>query len=178
MIGVQLSVLTRQLLALGNDSFLNRYKGSWLVWEPGATVSQQPQSGIPVITVVPLQAPVRTTPEGDPLCLQLVAPASGHVLRVGRAPDNDFVLNDGTVSREHFTLWLEADEWCITVSLASNATTIVRNMSLQPGERMRLLDGCAIVAGGVNLTFLKQARLLARVVDYAEQLKSGGERPV
>ncbi len=121
-----------------------------------------------------MSSPSRAPTDGDPLCFPLVVPASGLAMRVGRAPESDLVLDDLTVSREHFNLWLEGADWFITVPAASNATTMVRSMSLQPGEKMRLLDGCTIVTGGVHLTYLQRARLLARVVAHAERLKGGG----
>lgn len=174
MAGVPLSMLTRQLLALGSAGFSSRYPHAWLVWEPGERVAPLPKPGIPVTTVVPVSSPSRAPTAEDPLCFPLVVPVSGLALRVGRAPESDLVIDDLTVSREHFVLGLEGADWIITVPTASNATTMVRNMSLQHGEKMRLLDGCTVVAGGVQFTYLKSARLLARLVAGAEQLKSGG----
>ncbi|MDP3498867.1 MAG: FHA domain-containing protein [Myxococcales bacterium] len=174
MAGIPLSMLTRQLLALGASGFSSRYPHAWLVWEPGERVSPTPQRGIPATTVVPVSSPSRAPTLEDPLCFPLVVPASGLAMKVGRAPESHLVVDDLTVSREHFELGLEVADWVITVPAASNATTMVRSMSLQPGEKMKLLDGCTIVAGGVQLTYLKSTRLLARLVARAEQLTSGG----
>lgn len=174
MAGIPLSMLTRQLLALGAGGFSSRYPHAWLVWEPGERVAPMPKPGIPMTTVVPVSSPSRAPAVEDPLCFPLVVPVSGLAMKVGRAPESNLVVDDLTVSREHFELALEVADWVITVPAASNATTMVRNMSLQPGEKMNLLDGCTIVAGGVQFTYLKSARLLARLIARAEQLKSGG----
>ena len=132
-----------------------------------------PRAGIPVTTVVPLSSPSHTPTEGDPLCFPLVVPASGPAMQVGRGEQSTLVIDDLTVSREHFNLWLEGPDWFITVPAASHAVTMVRSMSLQPGEKMRLIDGCTIVAGGVHFTSLQRDRLLARVVAHAERLRGG-----
>jgi len=165
-------MLARQVLALG-AGFSTRYPHAWLVWEPGERVAPLPRAGVPVTTVVPLMSPRRGPTEGDPLCFPLIGSASGPALRVGRDPESDLVVDDLTVSREHFNLWLEGADWFITVPSVSNAATLVRSMSLQPGEKMRLLDGCAIVAGGVHFTYLQRARMVDRVVANAERLKGG-----
>ena len=89
---------------------------------------------------------------------------------MGRSPESDLVLDDMTVSREHFALWSEGDNWFVTVPDQSHATTLVRNNSLQPGERMKLIDGCSIIAGGVNLTFAQRGKLFPRVMEAAERL--------
>jgi hypothetical protein len=164
-----LSTLARQALMLGSG-FNARYPHPWLVWEPGNRVSSPSAHGIPVTTVVPLTSPSQPK-EGDPLCFPLVAGGSGTV-RVGRAPESDIVVDDLTVSREHLELCVDAEGWFVRVPPQSSATTPVRKMSLQPGETMRLVDGCAIVAGGVQLTFRAQGKLLPRVLEAAERMRT------
>lgn len=168
--GVLLSTLVRQFQVLGTG-FGARYPHAWLLWEPGNRVAAQAPEAIPATTVVPLAARPKTPGVGDPVCFPLAATVGGPPVRVGRAPTNDLVIDDLTVSREHFELWLDAEGWNIAVRDTSNATTMVRTMSLQLGEKMRLVDGCAIVAGGVQLTFVAQGRLLPRLVAANEQLK-------
>lgn len=165
--GVLLSTLARQFQVLGTG-FGARYPHAWLLWEPSSRVTSAPPQAVPVTTVVPLSSGPKTPGLGDPVCFPLVAGAAVHV---GRAPNNDIVLDDLTVSREHFDLWQDADGWYVTVRDTSTATTLVRTMSLQPGEKMRLVDGCAIVAGGAQLTFVAQGRLLPRLVAANERLK-------
>ncbi|MBL8937421.1 MAG: FHA domain-containing protein [Archangium sp.] len=164
-----LSTLARQALMLGSG-FNSRYPHPWLVWEPGNRVSTVPSAhGIPVTTVVPVTSPSQPA-EGDPLCFALVA-SPGRTVRVGRSPESDIVVDDLTVSRDHLELCPDAEGWFVRVPRQSSATTLVRKMSLQPGETMRLVDGCAIVAGGVQLTFSAQGKLLARVLGTAERLR-------
>lgn len=161
--GIPFTTLTRQALALGTG-FGARYPHAWLVWEPGARVTPTPQDPDVVSTAVPLQSPTRGPVQGDPFCFPLVAKTPGAPVHVGRAPECDLVLDDLTVSRAHFDLRLDGDDWYVTVPEASHATTLVRNMSLQPGEKMKLVDGCTIVAGGVTLTFSQKGKLYFRLV--------------
>lgn len=168
--GVLLSTLARQHQVLGGG-FSSRYPHAWLVWEPGNRVAAAAPQAVPATTVVPLQGRSRTPVAGDPLCFPLSVATLGAPLCVGRAPENDIVIDDLTVSREHFCLWLEGDAWFVTVNDQSHATTMVRNMSLQAGEKMRLVDGCVIVAGGVHLTFAAPGRLLPRVIAASERLR-------
>lgn len=163
-----LSTLARQALMLGSG-FNARYPHPWLVWEPGHRVSAPSANGVPVTTVVPVTSPSQPA-QGDPLCFPLVAGMSSAV-RVGRSAESDIVVDDLTVSRDHFELWVDAEGWFVRVPPQSSATTLVRKMSLQPGETMRLVDGCAIVAGGVQLTFRAQGKLLPRVLEAAERMR-------
>lgn len=150
------------------SGFNTRYPHPWLVWEPGNRVSSA--HGVPVTTVVPVQSPGQAPAAGDPLCFPLVPGARGAV-RVGRSPESDVVVDDLTVSRDHLELCVDAEGWFVRVPPQSSATTLVRKMSLQPGETMRLVDGCAIVAGGVQFTFRAQGKLLPRVLEAAERMK-------
>ncbi|MBL8920540.1 MAG: FHA domain-containing protein [Myxococcaceae bacterium] len=168
--GVLLSTLARQFQALGT-AFGPRYPHPWLLWEPGSRVSAAAPQAVPVTTVVPLTARPKTPGVADPVCFPLVVATPGSPVRVGRAPTNEIVIDDLTVSREHFELWLDSEGWSITVRSESTATTLVRSMSLQPGEKLRLVDGCAIVAGGAQLTFVAQGRLLPRLIAANERLK-------
>ena len=147
-----------------------RYPHPWLVWEPGNRVSAPSPHGIPVTTVVPVTSPSQPA-KGDPLCFALVASAGG-VVRVGRSLESNIVIDDLTVSRDHLELCVDAEGWFVRVPPQSSATTLVRKMSLQPGETMRLVDGCAIVAGGVQLTFRAQGKLLPHVLEAAERTRA------
>lgn len=167
--GIPLSMLARQALVLG-PGFNGRYQHAWVVWEPGLRVTPAPIDPSAVSTVVPVSSASRLPTYEDPSCFPLVPKLGGLPVRVGRAPESDLCLDDLTVSREHFDLWYDGDDWFITVPEQSHATTLVRNNSLQPGERMKLIDGCSIVAGGVTLTFVSRGRLLPRVVAAAERL--------
>ena len=153
------------------SGFNARYPHPWLVWEPGHRVSASPARGIPITTVVPVKSPSQTPADGDPLCFPLVTGMSSAV-RVGRSAESDIVVDDLTVSRDHFELWVDAEGWFVRVPPQSSATTLVRKMSLQPGETMRLVDGCAIVAGGVQFTFRAQGKLLPRVLEAAERMRT------
>lgn len=165
---VPFSTLVRHAIAFGRQVG-ERYPDAFLVWEPGVRVANP--GAVPLTTVVPLVAP-RTPVSGDPLCFPLVPPAGGGPLTVGRDEASDVVLDDRTVSRAHLLLWPLDGGWSATVPRSSHATTLIRNLSLQPNEKIRLVEGCAVVCGGVTCTFHLREGLLSRVLSRAESLKS------
>lgn len=171
--GIPLSMLARQALMLGG-AFGSRYTHAWLVWEPGTRVTPAPLDPATVSTVVPVSSNSRIPTYEDATCFPLVPRMGGLPTRVGRSTECDLCLDDLTVSREHFDLWPEGDDWFISIPEQSHATTLVRNNSLQPQERMRLIDGCTIVAGGVTLTFFARGRLTPRVLAAVERLPKSG----
>jgi hypothetical protein len=169
--GLPLSTLARQALVLGSGLGA-RYPEPFIVWEPGSRVEVK-APGLSAKTAVPLEARRPASPlEGDPLCFPLRLEKGAERLTVGRDPGNDLVLDDLTVSRVHFFLTpLPEGPWVLTVAPDANATTLVRRMSLQPGESLQLVDRCVVTAGGIHLTFYAPGRLLHRIFDRAEHLK-------
>jgi transcriptional regulator with GAF, ATPase, and Fis domain len=90
--------------------------------------------------------------DGEAAGRSLRAPARpGQVLRVGKAPDNDLVLGDKTVSRYHLEI-VRAERWLLVRDLGS------RNGSLVGGVRVRE----AILEPGALIT-VGDTRLLLRV---------------
>jgi hypothetical protein len=105
-----LSVLHRQVLLL-EGGFTRRYPWDWLVWEPGPwrPARSELESNL-ASTLVPT-SDLRVPSAHDPICFQLAPPPSG-VLRVGRATNNDIVVNDLTASRAQLTLhYTREKEW-------------------------------------------------------------------
>lgn len=89
--------------------FVERYGGAWLVWEPG---TWQPPSRALVETMsAPKSATEATKPtDTDALCFAL---GDGPLVSVGRAPENDCVVSDATVSRQHVELLRAGDTWSV-----------------------------------------------------------------
>ncbi|MCU0695615.1 MAG: FHA domain-containing protein [Myxococcaceae bacterium] len=169
--GVPLSMLARQALVLGSG-LAARYPTPFLVWEPGSRVEAAP-TPVPVTTVVPLEAARPKSPlEGDPLCFALKLEGAATRLSVGRSLDNDLVLDDLTISRVHFFLSTRGEgQWVLWVAPDAHASTLVRRMSVQPGDEVQLVDRCTISAGGIHLTFYAPGRLIPRILEKAEHLK-------
>ena len=143
-----LSLLSRQRQLLG-ARFFERYRSDWLVWEPGAgrparsmftsnsEVTHQPSGG----------APAR--PEGeDAMCFELKQVA-GASLSVGRATENDIVVNDLSVSRDQFVLQFDGHRWLVR---ARGTPVSVDGVAVdEAGAPVK--NGSIVAAGDVRLTF-------------------------
>jgi hypothetical protein len=102
-----MSLLSRQLVLLGEDGFLANHGHAWLVWEPGTWQSPtSPSQSDTGETMLPTRGAPAHPGADDPLCFELVTrPDAGETwLKVGRAPDCAIVLNDMTVSRDQLRL--------------------------------------------------------------------------
>ena len=107
-----MSLLVRQHLAL-KQAFSRRYPHGWVVWEAGAwNVTDTGEQNI-ARTRLPTEDLRDCLPQGDVLCFELAPPADGRALSVGRSSENDVVLNDATVSREHLALKFADGRWSV-----------------------------------------------------------------
>lgn len=127
-------------------TFGQKYGGGWLVWEPG---SWQPPNRALVQTmgVTKERATSATSPtDTDALCFSL---GEGPVVRVGRAPDNDCVVSDATVSRQHVKLQHSPAGWRVhSVGgrlVEINGRRLTNEQALVAFDQLRL--------GNVTLTF-------------------------
>jgi len=159
------SLLVRQLLALKEPAWVQRYPSDWLIWEPGAWKVPAVRGEVASTQIALAQSdrPLK----GDCLCFELKSVA-GAKLKIGRAPENDIVLNDATVSREH--LLLERKEQWMLHALPSSKTAMVRGRALFPGLAVPLSSGDQLTIGGVTLTYLTPAGALARLKSEAAML--------
>src|SRR5260370_28528593 len=86
---------------------------------------------------------------GDGLCFELsTAGGNGHsILRVGREPGSDIVINDTTVSREHLLLTADASaRWLLTTG-PSSKTTFYAGRELAPGVELTLQPADRVRSG-------------------------------
>jgi hypothetical protein len=155
MVRAYLMSYTLQQYFLRSSAFSSKFPHAWLVWEPGHWTSPPYDES----TVVPkpgrdAQVDVAAAmASGNALCFELKPPLPPRPIKVGRAPSNDLVINDGTVSREH--LGLRFDEagakWIASLLPQAKATTL-RGMAFPPGEAT-LRDGDLVKLGDIQLTF-------------------------
>jgi pSer/pThr/pTyr-binding forkhead associated (FHA) protein len=154
-----MSWLARQHASDDLDAFERALPGPWLVWEAGpwrpppadrATLLAKSREG--------------RNSSGDALVLE-VAPRVGRArfegVRLGRGPENDLVVDDGTLSRAHMLLRRESDDWTVEDLRSSNGTQ-VDGKPIQ-GERVPLASGTRIEAGSVRLTFYDAKGLYLRI---------------
>src|SRR5215472_2107404 len=138
------SVLIRQHLSL-KDEFRKRYPHAWLVWEAGAwNVSGDGEQNV-AHTQPPAEDLQDCLPTGDILCFELATSAPEQILRLGRASQNDIVINDSTVSREHLLLTRSASgDWSAElksptqhVAIAGRALAHGKPVSLHRGDVLK-----------------------------------------
>jgi hypothetical protein len=137
-------------------TFLKERTEDWIVWEAGPW--RPPAAGRETMAASP---GTRLLSAGESLAIALVPGAAGDV-RVGRAPENEVVIDDATLSRSHLVLHRDpAGVWTARDAGSSNGTRVdgVRiarvPFSITPGAR---LD-----AGTVRLTFYDGASLFMRL---------------
>src|SRR5687767_6149424 len=164
-----LSLLAKQLALLGTR-FEARYPHAWLVWEPSEHLrpkdAEQADTGR---TLTPTSV-VRARPAGaDAVCFPL---RDDGQVTVGRATSNRIAIDDMSLSREHFMLFLENGTWHLALAEGATAGTFVRRMSVVPKKPVFLVDGCRISAGDVELTFYDRAGLVARLEDELKRQQS------
>jgi len=153
------SWLARHHLSGDLESFVNTHPGPWLVWEAGPWRPPAPDRSTLVAN-----SNRRRDSAGDALALQ-VAPRPGRArfegVRLGRGPENDLVVDDGTLSRTHL-LFREAEgRWTVEDLRSSNGTR-VDGVELNGGP-VPLEPGAHIEAGSVRLTFYDAKGLYLRL---------------
>lgn len=165
-----LSLLARQLTLLG-DRFAKRYPHAWLVWEPSEHVRPASVEEADVGATRMPTSVVRRRPAGaDAVCFQL--PPDG-LVTVGRATTNGIAIDDMSMSRNHFLLFVEREIWHLSLAEPVTCGTTVRRMSVEAKKPVYLVDGCGIVAGDVELTFYEQGGLMARLHEELKRQERG-----
>lgn len=79
-------------------------------------------------------------------------PVLSPVVTIGQGPQNDLVLDDDSVSRNHARLEFRAGSWLLTDLESTNGTT-VEGVRLAPGVPTPLAYANTVRFGGVRLQF-------------------------
>ena len=154
-----ISFVTRQAFTRSREELLAAYPHPWIVWEPGAWMAPAPNNRM---TVLPPEPGNERPVAGDALCFELVIKPGQTGLKLGRAQDNDIVINDATVSRSHLLIAKDGGAWVALVSPSSRGVT-ANGLALTPGARVELRSGADLHVGEVQLTFLDAAGFVDRV---------------
>ncbi|MER2562962.1 MAG: FHA domain-containing protein [Myxococcaceae bacterium] len=137
----------KKLASGGRDALAKQHPGDWLVWEAGNWKAPRAQT---LVLETVKDAANHAPKGGEALTIALPMQIS---ISVGRAPEADISLNDGTLSGHHLTLARLSDgRWTIEDLGSTNGTT-VEGLTLKVGERMPLRNGSVIKAGQVTLSF-------------------------
>ncbi|HYR56930.1 MAG TPA: FHA domain-containing protein [Myxococcaceae bacterium] len=166
---VLISVLVRQHLSLRSE-FAKRYPNAWLVWEAGAwSVSGDGEQNV-AHTLPPAEDLQDCLPTGDVLCFELTTSSPDQTLSLGRASQNDIVINDSTVSREHLVLARKSSsEW--TADLTGPTPQVsISGRHLVHGKPTSLRQGDVLKVGEVLMTFYDAQSFELRIRTEAEKL--------
>lgn len=144
----------------GAETFAQKFPGEWLVWEPGHWQAPSPRGSTLTVTLTGEAVKGARASGGDSLCFHLGIATDARSVAVGREPDNDLVVNDGTVSRIHAQLFGRGALW--NVKPAGGRTVSVSGTPV-PDSGLPLLPGKVLLLGGVNLSFHDVSSLLRRL---------------
>ena len=137
----------KKIASGGRDAVTKQHPGDWLVWEAGNWKAPRAQT----LVLEAVKDAASLAPKGaEALVIALPMQVS---TTVGRAPDADISLNDGTLSGHHLSLARLSDGRWTAEDLGSTNGTTVEGLTLKVGERMPLRNGSVIKAGQVTLTF-------------------------
>ncbi len=151
-----ISALAVRFGAQGREVFLEQHQHHWLVWEAGAW--KPPMKNTVSISREAVRAQAQRAGESLAIALE---PNDG--LKLGRAPESDLVINDGTLSGHHLTFrQLPSLEWTVEDAHSKNGTRLDGD-SLAPGAPVLLRDGTRIDAAHVSLTFYTAEGILRRL---------------
>jgi hypothetical protein len=138
--------------------FIKAWPEDWLVWEAGPwrptyqTRETLAQDGLG--NNVPHGA-------GESLAIALEAPRKRDYLSLGRASDNDIVVDDATLSRVHLLLQREPLGWTARDAGSTNGSS-VEGAPLGP-DAVALQPGMRLLAGSVRFTFYDSGGLCLRL---------------
>lgn len=150
---LRFSVLASQLMH-DRESVLRAVHWPVLVWESPPN-RPDPHLGF-VDSTVPNTRPRRPSTV-EPLVLELRKRNPGAPeITVGRAPDNDIVIEDPTVSRTHALFRQEphTGTWHV-VDAESHNGTFLAGVIIVPGRPMPLFGRASLRFGGVEVAFLQ-----------------------
>lgn len=140
------------------QAFTAEHPGAWLVWEAGPW--RPPAARRETMASGP---GTRLLAAGESLAILLEPKKAGAPeVRLGRAAENDLVVDDGTLSRSHLAFSKDASgSWSVRDVGSSNGTQLEGKPLGQ--AFVRLENGARVEAGAVRLTFYDAGGLYLRL---------------
>jgi len=153
-----LSWLKGKYAGLSRTDFEKQWPGSWIVWEAGPW---RPPS-LAGTTIIPRDPDGSLPGGGESLAIELQVHAGRSGVTVGRAPENDVVVKDATLSRTHLAFDRgPGGAWRVRDAGSSNGTLLEGSaLGTAPVE---LRSGAALQAGNVRFTYYDPAGLHFRL---------------
>src|SRR5215471_704967 len=166
---VLLSVLIRQQLSLKED-FRRRYPHWWLVWEEGAWNVSGPGEQNLSRTMPPQDDLQDCLPTGDVMAFELDVSDGRRIFNLGRSAQNDIVIDDSTVSREHLVLSCPSPNDWLAATKGPEPRLSISGKSVADGTVVLLRPGDTLKVGTVVLTFYDPDLLDRRLQSEAQKL--------
>lgn len=159
-----LSALQQRHLGQGLDVFTRAFPAPWLVWEPGTwkPPGHHTVMGLAVEDLIKAShGPSSAAAEA--LAYALEPRTDGQPLTVGRAPQCDASINDGTLSSVHLLVAQRPDGAWQVQDQGSRNGTLVDGAPLPRQVWLPLRDGMRIKAAQVSLSYLSPQGMLQRL---------------
>ncbi len=154
-----LSSLVHRFGAASLEEFVRAHPHDWLLWEPGGWNAPGPTTR--KLTPITEGTPLPHT-SGEALALALEIKADTTQLTLGRGPNVDAVIAEGTLSQIHLLFMIAPGGWTVRDANSRNGTWLDR-VKLLPGQPMELKNGSRIKAAQVALTWYTPQGLLNRI---------------
>jgi hypothetical protein len=155
------SVLAQQYGRGTAMDFATVFPDPWLVWESGNWAPAQPTTLSVTQQADELLRPTESK-GSEALLFLLRLPAGKTEISVGRAPQCEVMINDGTLSKRHATLLRAGTTWSLRDDGSRNGSW-VSEVIAAPGKPVPLASGCRVRLGTARLTFLDSTALHARL---------------
>ena len=153
-----ISWLAKRYAAGDLAAFTAEHPGEWLVWEAGPW--RPPAARRETMASGP---GTRLLAAGESLAILLESKTpGGPEVRLGRAAENDLVVDDGTLSRSHLSFTKDTSgAWVVRDVGSSNGSQLEGKPLLR--VPVVLESGAHIEAGAVRLTFYDSGGLYLRL---------------
>jgi pSer/pThr/pTyr-binding forkhead associated (FHA) protein len=156
--GFLMSWLAKASRGQSLEEFTKARPEEWLVWEAGPwrpTYQNRDTIGYDgIVTTVPHGA-------GESLAIVLETGSKRPYISLGRAPDNDIVVDDATLSRVHLLLQRDPLGWTVRDAGSTNGSS-VEGAPLGP-DAVPLQPGMRVLAGSVRFTYYDAGGLYLRL---------------
>jgi len=172
---VLLSVLIRQQLSLKED-FRRRYPHWWLVWEEGAWNVSGPGEQSLSRTMPPRDELEDCLPTGDVLAFELDVSDGRQIFKLGRSAQNDIVIDDSTVSREHLALHCPSPNDWLAETKGPGRRLFISGKRVAHGTPVPLRPGDTLKVGSVVLTLYDPDLFDRRLQSEAQKLLAKAPR--
>jgi hypothetical protein len=155
-----ISSLTFRFSGADLETFKKAHPHDWLLWEPG---NWKPPGSTTLVGAGLTTTPIPGRLTGEALALALELKKDGTQLTLGRGPECDAVINDGTLSQLHLVFMQGPNNtWTVRDAGSRNGSSL-DGIKLDPGTPKTLKTGSKLTAAQVSFTYYGPAGMLQRL---------------